>query len=137
MKRSGELKRTGRLKPVGARGRRPKPPEGPLTPQEWREAVWWACKGRTLLTGRPVALHSHSWDAHHPIPKRKLPPQHKWDRRNGIVLSRNEHDNHTTRFRVIEFELLPPQAMEFAAELGDWAIAALLREHPLKEVMPP
>jgi hypothetical protein len=64
------------------------------------------------------------------VEKQKLPPELRFDPRNGVVLVRPEHERHTARFAVVPFEALPESCMLFARELGDWAVAALLREHP-------
>ncbi len=133
MKRSKPLARKSSLSRVGAAGRRRKArelPEGPLDPLSWREAVWWVCGGTCVATGEPFMFYERAWDAHHPIPKRLLPPEVRYDPRNGVVLARSAHAAHTSRFRVVPFEMLPDSCMQFAREIGGWAVAALLREHP-------
>jgi hypothetical protein len=123
------------LKPVGARSKRERSralPVGPLSPLEWREATWKRSGGVCWVTGEPLELDASFfvWSAHHMLPKRLLAPEVRYDARNGIPLLSSAHSAHTSRMRVIPFETLPDSAMEFATEIGDWAIAALLREHP-------
>lgn len=106
--------------------------EGPLTPYSWRKLVHANCYGRCIVTGTSVSLTAdrYTWQAHHPLPKRLLPPERRWDPRNGVVLLRRVHERHETRTTVIPLEALPPSVMEFARELGSPYVEALLRAHP-------
>jgi hypothetical protein len=119
------------LKPIGHKGKiKLGEKVGPLSPGDWRREVWTLCEGMCIMTGEVFALNSPRWDAHHCLPKQKLAPECKYDIRNGVVLSRQAHNQHELRFEVIPFEKLPPYCMEFASELGSWAVEALLRAHP-------
>lgn len=130
------LARKTRLAPLGrraARLRASEPDIGPLAPLEWRRAVYAACGGRCVMTGRLLSAwgDSWSWHAHHCVPKHKLPPDRRYDPRNGVLLARTAHEDHTSRKRTVPLDRLPASVLEFAVELGDWAVLALEREHPL------
>jgi|HubBroStandDraft_5_1064220.scaffolds.fasta_scaffold48264_3 hypothetical protein len=127
------LQRT-KLKPIGPTGQaKLGEPVGPLSPGDWRREVWALCEGTCIMTGEVFSLNSPNWDAHHCLPKQKLAPEYKYDIRNGVVLSRQAHNRHELRFEVVPFEKLPTYCIEFASELGSWAVEALLRAHP-KEI---
>lgn len=124
----------------GATGRKQRPaPVGPLTPKAWRDAVWALDHGRSIVSGTPVRREDGlwAWQAHHPVPKRHLPPHLKYDPRNGVVLLRLEHLRHEARFvdrerrsHVVPLEKLPQRVLDFAAELGPEAVALLHQQHP-------
>lgn len=105
---------------------------GPLSPSEWRTEVWMRCKGQCIMTGESVPLHGSifEWSPHHPIEKQLLAPEVRYDPRNGVVLSAKAHRRHTDAFERVPFEKLPEYCMEFAEEIGPWAVEALLRAHP-------
>jgi hypothetical protein len=115
-----------------------RPPEGPLTPSEWRRRVWDRQREKPGLpalcavTGEPL-----SWNAdevHHPLDKRLLRAKglsHRiWDERNGMAVKRQVHLDHTSRMRPIPRRFVPASAFEFAREIGLWAIARLNEDHP-------
>jgi hypothetical protein len=115
------LKRTRKRKSVG-----------PVGPGQYRDMVWELCEGRCVVSGQIVGKYDshHIWESHHPLPKRHLDPHIRYNPMNGIVLLKRIHERHESRIEVIPFEKLPPYCMEFASELGSWAVEALLRAHP-------
>lgn len=124
------LQRT-KLKPIGPTGRaKLGEPVGPLLPGEWRREVWTRCEGRCIITNVPMPLDAHWWAAHHPLPKRFLAANIRYDPRNGVVVAESVHWRHESRMQVIPFEKLPESCMDFALEQGSWAVEALLRAHP-------
>lgn len=119
---------------------RDRPPEGPLTPAEWRKRVFDASEGRCLLTAAR-ALHAadRRFHAHHPLPKRELRARGYfgwvWDPRNGAWLRRDVHARHELAFERVPADRLPASVWEFCAELDAlegtrWATALVLRAHP-------
>jgi hypothetical protein len=84
------------------------------------------------MTGVPVPRDADLWvwQAHHPVPKHRLPPEGRYDSRNGVVLTKRAHEQHTLGFRRVPLERLPASCREFAAQIGPWAFDALVREHP-------
>lgn len=135
LKRSSGLAR-GKTPPKPRKaGERPvaREPVGPLRPGEWRDAVWELDGGRCVACGRVVPKDADRWvwQAHHPLPKQKLPAGQRYDPRNGVVLCTRDHERHETRTAVIAGTKLPARVREFAAELGDWAVDALDRAHPI------
>ena len=129
LKRSSPLRRA--KAPQGRREARALR-EGPLDPFAWRMAVWVACEGRCVMTGAAVPRDADLWvwQAHHPVPKFRLPPELRYDPRNGVVLTKRAHEQHTLAFRRVPLGCLPSACHEFAAQVGPWAVAALEREHP-------
>lgn len=105
---------------------------GPLSPAEWRVAVWTLDLGRCVGCGREVPRDADrwTWQAHHPIPKQKLPPGKKYDPRNGVTLCRRCHERHESVTHRIPGYRLPERAWSFARECGFWAEDVLNRLHP-------
>jgi hypothetical protein len=158
LKRSGELKRTGGLKRselgrkaevvrqelkrtgelVRKQTRRPK--EGPLSPAEWRRAVFDASGGRCIITGaRARDAEDRRFHAHHLVPKRELRARRLygrvWDPRNGVWLRREVHMRHEDAIERVPAAALPASVWQFCAELDalegtEWATRMVLRAHP-------
>lgn len=84
------------------------------------------------MSGEKVQLYGSmfEWQAHHPLKKSLLPPNRRYDPRNGVVLTANAHMRHEYAFERIPFERLPLSCLEFAEEQGPVGITALLRAHP-------
>lgn len=129
----GELRRT----------RKPRPKEGPLTIEEWARTVAVAADGRSAYSGERVAGYWRSDGPdlkyfHHVVPKGFLRERglysRVWDPRNGILLTPGEHDEHERRRRPIPYDRLPASAIEFANELGDWAVAYLEKTYPSRRL---
>jgi hypothetical protein len=121
------------LKPVGHKGKiKLGETVGPLSPSEWRTEVWRRCEGKCVMSGLPVSLYGSifEWSPHHPLEKQLLAPEIRYDPSNGVVLTAVAHRRHTDAFERVPFEKLPPYCIEFASELGGWAVEALLRAHP-------
>ncbi len=59
---------------------------------------------------------------HHLITKQALKKRgleiHLWDIRNRLAVCERRHDLHTRRIEPISRDLIPPEAWEFADELG-------------------
>lgn len=129
------LKRT----PMRSRGR-DRPPEGPLTPAQWREAVFKASDGRCIISdARARNADDRRFHAHHPLAKRILRDRSLygwvWDARNGLWLRRDVHASYELRATPISAERLPASVWEFCAELDalegtEWATQLVLRAHP-------
>lgn len=131
--RSKGLGRGNGSKKASNSGDRPKaPPVGPLTPGDWRRAVWALDEGKCVMCRVPVAMNADrwTWQAHHPIEKQKLPNERKYDPRNGVVTCRRCHEKHTTWTEVIPGEKLPERCRAFAAEMGEGWLDLLDRAHP-------
>jgi hypothetical protein len=131
--------------PRMSRKRPPGPQPGPLEPGEWRREVWRLDRGRSILSGAEVHRDASPiiWQAHHPLAKRFLPAELKYDPRNGVVLLTLEHKRHEHRFRgrdgrshVVPLETLPARCLAFAVELDERgvldesAVELLKRSHP-------
>lgn len=120
----------GRSKPLRA-SRRRRPPEGPLSPEDYGRAVWRLDGGRSIFSGLPVPSGAIP---HHPLPKQILRKrglfQLVWDPRNGVLLTDAEHAAHESRSRTVPYERLPARCREFAEELGPWAVDRLRKAHP-------
>lgn len=133
------FERTGGLGRGGGM-RRASAAEGPLTPAQWRQAVFDASGWRCILTGtRARSVDDRRFDPHHPLPKRVLRDRglfHRvWDSRNGILVRADVHRRHEDAFERIPAEKLPLSVWEFCAELDaesgyEWATLAVLRVHP-------
>lgn len=102
-------------------------------PQEWREATI----GRVCLncgSGDKIAGHhaiTQQTLRHNAAARSNKPfPMVRWDLRNLVPLCASCHAYHHHRSRVVLFEKLPESCMDFAQELGPWAVEALLRAHP-------
>lgn len=117
------------------RPKRPLVPVGPLSPREWRRAVWELDGGRCVMCGERVPRDASSWvwNAHHPIEKQKLPPEKKYDPRNGVVACFRCHERHTNAFRRIPMNKLPGRCREFAATLGERGLFLLESAHPRED----
>lgn len=131
--RPGERKGGAKGRPVAPRAaERPTAPAGPLSPSEWRNAVWALDHGRCVMCGKQVRRDADrwSWQCHHPLEKHKLPAERRYDPRNGVVTCRRCHERHTCRIVVIPASRLPARVFAFAAELGERWLAVLERAHP-------
>jgi hypothetical protein len=114
--------------------------EGPLSPADWRKAVYEASGRRCIISGaRADDPFDPRFDAHHVLPKGELRArgllQYVWDARNGVLLAERVHRQHTDAFLRIPREKVPPAAWEFAAELDaragtEWATVMLERNYP-------
>lgn len=119
---------------------RPKerPPEGPLTPAEWKRRVFDYQRERLagpalcLVTREPLSFAID--DAHHCLEKSILRArglhEHVWDERNGIAIKARIHAGQTSGLHRIPAELLPDRVWQFARELGPWATARIREKHP-------
>ena len=142
----GQEREADRLARVGGRNvhaglqSRPKtrPPEGPLTPAEWKRRVFDRQRERPAgpalcaVTGEPLSFAID--DAHHVTPKsllRECGLYHLiWDERNGLAVKRFVHSGHTSCMRPIPRSALLPCNLEFARELGPWALARIESSYP-------
>lgn len=131
-------KRGGALARQGLKRKRPeRAPEGPLSPREWRLEAFRLSGGRCVVTG-DVARHAFDrrFQAHHPLEKALLPPEHRWDPRNSLWLRSRVHERHTTGAKRVPRGCLPARVWEFAAEMDrlrpgtEWATFAVERAHP-------
>jgi hypothetical protein len=117
---------------------KPKPREGPMTPEAWRRAAFDLARvdGRgpalCVVTGEPL-----SWEfdeVHHPLEKRLLRARGLylvvWDPRNSLAVKKRIHLAHTAGDPKIARSFLPARVWEFAAELGEWATARIEDDHP-------
>jgi hypothetical protein len=127
-----QLKRTSKRRPP-PRGVK----EGPLTPTEWKKAVFERTGFFCHVSGISVSLRYD--DAHHCLPARVLRTNgahdYLWDPRLGIPLSSTVHELHTNRSQVIYRDQIPASVWEVCAELAardgtEWAAIAVEREHP-------
>lgn len=130
--RSGQLRRG---KPLRSKPRK-RHEEGPLSPKEWYWAVVRKSGFRDVVTGEKVEDVA-DLEAHHVVEKGILRQRrlydHVWDPRNGIALKVRTHERHTTAFQRVPYEALPPEAFEFARELGEWALVEIERKYPRSE----
>lgn len=120
------------------RRRRDRSGEGPLSPREWRVQVFELSGGRCIVTGaRARDAFDRRFHAHHPLEKELLPDEHKWDPRNGVLVTVRAHERHTLAVDRIPRELLPARVWEFAREMDglrpgtQWATEAVCRLHPI------
>ena len=126
-------KARGRPRATLTRKRRARVAEGPLTPKEWWELVYRGARGRCAVTrAQASSVFDRRFERHHVIPQQVL-RRHKlhmklWDTRNGMLVHRNVHANHTSGMERIPRWALPSSAYAFAAECGTWA-ERYLEEH--------
>ena len=125
------------------RTKKPRPKEGPLSIRDWAKVVAVLADGRSALSGEKVAGYWRSGGPdlkyfHHVVPKRLLRDRglydRVWDPRNGMLLTPGEHDEHERRRRPIPYDRLSASAIEFANELGDWAVAYLEKTYPSRRL---
>jgi hypothetical protein len=136
--RKAELKRS-KLK---ARPKREAPVEGPLTPEEWRRAVFVASGGRCVISGSVARdAEDRGFQAHHALPARELRARglrdRVWDSRNGVWLARRVHERHESAVERVPRSALPASVWEFCRELDrldgtEWATQLVLRLHPAR-----
>jgi hypothetical protein len=117
--------------------------EGPLSPADWRVAVYKASGGRCIISGaRADGPSDPRFDAHHVLPKGELRArgllQRVWDPRNGVLLAEREHQRHEGAFLRVPRSKLPAVVWEFAAELDalagtEWATVRLERIYPRRD----
>jgi hypothetical protein len=83
----------------------------------WREDIGACavCPAEGVACRGPV--QSHHLIAKGALKRRHL-DEHLWDKRNRLAVCEWRHEQHTTRFKPIPRELLPPAVWEFAEELG-------------------
>jgi hypothetical protein len=114
--------------------RRSRPAEGPLTPKEWWTLVYRQARGRCAVTrAQASSVYDRRFERHHIIPQQVL-KRHRlhmklWDTRNGMLVHRNVHANHTAAVERIPRSALPSSVYAFAAECGPWAEAYLDRNY--------
>jgi len=124
----------GRPRKGLTRKRRSRPPEGPLTAKEWWELVYRIARGKCAVTRAPASsVFDKRFERHHIIPKELL-RRHGlhmkvWDTRNGMLVHRNVHANHTSGADRIPRACLPSSVFAFASECGTWAEAYLERNY--------
>lgn len=127
LKRSGGLKRGGSLK----RRRRTRPAEGPLTPLQYKLAVFRQQGWKCAVTGEELTMAD---DAHHPVKKELLRQEGLyhlvWDPRNGMGVKSRIHASHEFGGGVITRDKIPESAWEFARELGEKWVVVIERHHP-------
>jgi hypothetical protein len=145
LKRTTELARTEMKrvasplarKPFRRRKPPPRPPEGPMTPQEWKLVTFTRQGFRCAITNKPLSLERD--DAHHLVRKSELRKRghfdRVWDPRNSLGVRAEVHERHTTGAKRITRDKLPQRAWDFARELDEregtqWATAHIEREHP-------
>lgn len=89
-------------------------------------------RGRCIVTGLRIPRHLKD-DLrcyHHPTPKQHLPAHLRWDPRNVVLVMPDVHANHEAASERIPREKLPQRALDFAAEVGGVARAAMENTHP-------
>lgn len=133
-----EVKLVEKETPGLSRRPKPKPREGPLTPEAWRRAAF----DQQRVDGRGPALcavteEPLSWEfdeVHHPLEKRLLRARGLylvvWDPRNSLAVKKRVHLAHTAGDPKIARSFLPDRVWEFAREVGEWAVARIEEDHP-------
>jgi hypothetical protein len=114
--------------------------EGPLSPEEWRRAVFVASEGRCILSDtRARDADDPRFHVHHVIPKRVLRARGLyawvWDPRNGLWISERAHARQESAFARLPHTRLPAAVWLFCAELDaldgtHWATDLVRRLHP-------
>lgn len=124
--------------------RRPKkrPPEGPMSPADWRRAVFNASGGWCKISRtRARDADDRRFHAHHPLPKSELRARGYFDRvydpRNGTWLRRGVHLRHEAAVDRVPYTELPASVWDFCTELDilegtRWATDLVLRYHPAR-----
>jgi hypothetical protein len=98
--------------------------------ETFRRDVYHRAEGRSQLTGAV----DYPMDPHHAIPKavlKRVAPELLWDADNGMLLTRQEHDDHHYGNTRISFEQLPDYIVRFA-ERHD-LVLYLEQAHPRRE----
>lgn len=117
----------------------PRPPEGPLTPEEWKAEVWRRAGGRCAVTNRWTPLMAG--EAHHAVRKEALRrcKMHDlvWHPDNGVWLALRVHEAHESGARRVPRAKLPASVWRFAriaeeraGDGSEWATVAIERTHP-------
>lgn len=119
---------------------KPRPTEGPLSPDEWRRRAWSASGGWCIITRtRADGPEDPTFDAHHVLPKRLLRRRglyaYVWDPRNSLWLAQLAHGRHESGFERIPRVFVPPSAWAFVQELDElagtqWATETIRRFYP-------
>jgi hypothetical protein len=119
--RESSAKTLGARKTPLKRQRRRRPPEGPLTRQEWEAEVYRLDGGLDIVTGELVRVPRPS-NFHHVVPKqtlRRAGLHHVvFDPDNGVTVADRTHSNHENAHRRIPREALPERALAFARRHG-------------------
>lgn len=126
-----------------ARAKTEREQEGPLSPEEWRSAVWASAAGRCTVTRtRAADVDDRRFHAHHAVPKDELRARglhaHVWDPRNGVWLLADVHMRHEfpgVNAQRVPREVLPASVWQFAEEMDatdgtSWATEMVRRTHP-------
>ncbi|MCA1571242.1 MAG: hypothetical protein LC798_13165 [Chloroflexi bacterium] len=102
------------------RGRRKRPPEGPLSRTDWEVAVYLLDAKRCIVTARRVPGRPSNF--HHVVPKQRLRRDGRhdivFDPANGVTVDERVHTWHETAYARIPRECLPERALRFAEEHG-------------------
>lgn len=102
------------------RTRRKRPPEGPLTRQQWEAEVHRLSGGECIVTGTRVPRRPENF--HHVVPKQKLRAAglhaFVWDPDNGVAVTADVHANHEVASHRIPRDKLPERAIRFARRHG-------------------
>lgn len=105
-----------------------------------REAVYEACKGKCVGCGRVQRRRTDlwGWNAHHVIKqqtlkRRKVPSRYIRGPSLCVVLCFRCHGAQTSAMGRVPLDLIPQAVQDAVAELGDWAVDLLRREHPPME----
>jgi len=119
----------------------PRAQEGPLSPLEWKTAVFEGQRPRAgaaslcAVSGAPLSFQHD--DAHHVLDKRLLRARGLlhlvWDPRNGMFITAAVHGGHTSRMAPITRDKIPEAAWQFAREVGPWAVARLESDYPQRK----
>lgn len=116
--------------------------EGPLSPGEWRAAVFESSGRRCIVTGtRAADVEDRRFHCHHVVPKDELRARglgaHVWDPRNGVLVTERVHmlHEHAGGPHRISGARLPAAVWAFAQEMDatdgtSWATALVERLHP-------
>lgn len=105
--------------------RRERPPEGPLSREEWERAVYQLDRGLCIVTRRRVPGRPSNF--HHVIPKHRLRKDGRhdivWHPDNGVTVDEQVHARHETAAKRIPRAYLPERSVRFAEQHGyGWII---------------
>lgn len=93
----------------------------------WKRRVF-ELRGARCVPCRARGRSTPARQAHHAVKEQNLPPELRWDERNGVPVCLPCHGAHTSMMRPIRYSELPADVVAWAAENGlSWA---LTRQYP-------